>query len=177
MRYFVWKFKADLWNSTQNILPIHWKIRLIRLHTMLTICQIYEFVCFFFKRPTLDTKWLRANSGAIMMTSSNGKFSVLLALCAGNSQVTGEFPTQRPVTRTFDVFFDLYLNKRLRKQSWGWRFEMPSRPLWRHCNVIKLTEKPIQYKYSNFREHGFLLYRNIISRPSNLYIGAPMMIR
>ena len=43
-------------------------------------------------------------------------FSVLLAICAGNSPVTGEFPTQRPVTRSFDVFFDLRLNKRLNKQ-------------------------------------------------------------
>ena len=32
----------------------------------------------------------------------------------------GEFPTQRPVTRSFDVFFDLRLNKRLSKQPWGW---------------------------------------------------------
>ena len=39
-------------------------------------------------------------------------FSVLLAICAGNSPVPGEFPTQRPVTRSFDVFFDLRLNKR-----------------------------------------------------------------
>ena len=38
------------------------------------------------------------------------KFSVLLALCAGNSPVTGEFPAQRPVARSFDVFFDLRLN-------------------------------------------------------------------
>ena len=61
-------------------------------------------------------------------------FSALLALCAGNSPVTGEFPAQRPVTRSFDVFFDLRLNKRLSKQSWGWWFETPSHPLWRHCN-------------------------------------------
>ena len=40
-------------------------------------------------------------------------FSALLALCAGNSSVTGEFPAQRPVTRSFDVFFDLRLNKLL----------------------------------------------------------------
>ena len=60
-------------------------------------------------------------------------FSALLAICAGNSPVTGEFPTQRPVTRSFDVFIDLRLNKRLGKQ-WGWWFETPSRPLWRHCN-------------------------------------------
>ena len=42
--------------------------------------------------------------------------------------------SQRPVTRSFDVFFDLRLNKRLSKQSWGWWFETPSHPLWRHCN-------------------------------------------
>ena len=39
-------------------------------------------------------------------------FSALLAICAGNSPVTGEFPTQRPMTQSFDVFFDLLLNKR-----------------------------------------------------------------
>ena len=43
-------------------------------------------------------------------------FSALLALCAGNSTVIGEFPSQRPVTRSFDVFFDLRLHKRLSKQ-------------------------------------------------------------
>ena len=63
-------------------------------------------------------------------------FSALLALCVGNSPVTGEFPSQRPVTRSFDVFFDLCQNKRLSKQSWGWWFEPPSRSLWRHCNVM-----------------------------------------
>ena len=36
--------------------------------------------------------------------------SALLVLCVGNSPVTGDFPTQRPVTRSFDVFFDLRLN-------------------------------------------------------------------
>ena len=73
-----------------------------------------------------------------MMTSSNGTIfrgTRLLALCAGNSPVTGEFPTQRPLTRSFDVFFDLHLNKRLNKQSWGWWFETPLHPLWRHSNT------------------------------------------
>ena len=37
-------------------------------------------------------------------------FSALLAICAGNSPVPGEFPTQRPVTQSFDIFFDLRLN-------------------------------------------------------------------
>ena len=63
-------------------------------------------------------------------------FSVLMALCAGNSPATGEFPAQRPVTRSFDVFFDLRLNQRLSKQSLGWWFETPSRSLWRNCDVI-----------------------------------------
>ena len=40
-------------------------------------------------------------------------FSALLAICAENSPVPGDFPAQRPVTRSFDVFFDLRLNKRL----------------------------------------------------------------
>ena len=61
-------------------------------------------------------------------------FSALLAICAGNSPVTGGFAAQRPVTRSFDVFFDLLLNNRLSKPSWGWWFETPSRPLWRNCN-------------------------------------------
>ena len=61
-------------------------------------------------------------------------FSALLALCAENSPVTGEFPAQRPVTRSFYVFFDLCLNKRLSKQCCGWWFETPSNPSWRHCN-------------------------------------------
>ena len=71
-----------------------------------------------------------------MITSSNGNiFRVTCHLCgAGNSPVPGEFPTQRPVTRSFDVFFDLRLNKRLSKQSWGWWLETISRPLWRHRN-------------------------------------------
>ena len=63
-------------------------------------------------------------------------FSALLAICAWNSPVPGEFHAQRPVTRSFDFFFDPRLNKWLSKQSWGWRFETLSWPLRRHCNVI-----------------------------------------
>ena len=46
--------------------------------------------------------------------------STLLAICAGNTPVIGEFPSQRQVMRSFDVFFDLRLNKRFSKQSRGW---------------------------------------------------------
>ena len=52
-------------------------------------------------------------------------FSALLAFCAGNSPVIGEFPAQRPMTRSFDVFFNLRPDKRLNKQSWAG-------DLWRH---------------------------------------------
>ena len=65
-------------------------------------------------------------------------FSALLAICAGNSPVTGEFPAQRPVTRSFDVFFDLCLNEGFSKLSWGWWFETSSRPLWRHSNDLNI---------------------------------------
>ena len=61
-------------------------------------------------------------------------FSALVTICAGNSPVPGEFPAQRPVTQSFDVFFDMRLNIRLSKQSWGWWFETLSRPFWRHRN-------------------------------------------
>ena len=61
-------------------------------------------------------------------------FSASVALCVGNSPVTGEFPSQRPVKRSFDVLFDLRLNKRVSKQSRRWWFETPSSALWRHCN-------------------------------------------
>ena len=67
-------------------------------------------------------------------------FSALLAIFAVNSPVPGEFPTQRPVTRSCDVFFDLRMNKRLSKQSWGWWFETLSCPLWRQCNEVGQKE-------------------------------------
>ena len=68
----------------------------------------------------------------IMMTSSNGSIFRVTGPLWGNSPVTGEFPSQRPVTRSFDVFFDLRLIKRLRKQSRRRWFETPMRSLWRH---------------------------------------------
>ena len=64
-----------------------------------------------------------------MMTSSNGNiFRVTGPLC-GEITGLGEFPTQRPVARSFDVYFDLRLNKRLCKQSWGWCFETATVPI------------------------------------------------
>ena len=89
----------------------------------------------------MDTKLRRSGSDGVNIPKPWCRrhmetFSALLAICAGNSPVTGEFPAQMPVTRSFDVFFDLRLNKRLSKQSWDWWFETPWRPLWCHCNVL-----------------------------------------
>ena len=87
-------------------------------------------------------------------------FSVLLALCAGNSSVTGEFPSQRPVTRSFDVFSDLDLNKRSSKQSWGWWFETPWRSLWHHCNGFRAWH--IQTHFAErFTFHENITYQSI----------------
>ena len=71
------------------------------------------------------------------MTSSNGSIFRITGHCYGEFTGPRWIPrTPRPVTRSFDVFFDLRLNKRLSKQSWGWWFEAPSRSLWRNCNDI-----------------------------------------
>ena len=98
-------------------------------------------------------------------------FAALLAICAENSPVIGDFPTQRSVTRSFDVFFDLRPNERLSEQSWGWCFEMPSSPLWRHgvTHTAQTYEQP-HYKYHtktqflHFRAFwciGFLMFRRL----------------
>ena len=71
-----------------------------------------------------------------MMTSSDGNVSRVTGLLCGNSPVTGEFPAQRSVTRSFDVFFDIRPNKRLIKHSRGWWFETPPCPLWRRRNDL-----------------------------------------
>ena len=74
-------------------------------------------------------------------------FFALLAFCAGNSPVTGEFSAQTPVMRSFDVFFDLYLNQQLNKQ-WRPRWsKTTSRSLWRLCNALALLWLELVYSY------------------------------
>ena len=77
-------------------------------------------------------------------------FSASLAICPGNSPVPGEFPTQRPVTRSFDVYLDLRPNKWLSKQSWGRWFETLSCSLWRHRNVWLL----IVWHWATWQSHS-----------------------
>ena len=96
-------------------------------------------------------------------------FSALLAICAGNWPVPGEFPAQRPVTRNFDVFFDLRPDKRLSKQWWGRWFETPSSPLWRHCyNHWKIRTTKINMLG---RKMGMIGIPNIVVIQLYLYIG------
>ena len=90
----------------------------------------------YFQQPSWGRVWDNSVIGPAWWRQKMESFSALLAPCAGNSPMTGEFPSQRPVTRSFHVLFDLCLNKRLSKQSWAWWFETPSRPLWRQRNEI-----------------------------------------
>ena len=108
-------------------------------------------------------------------------FSALLALCARNSPVTGEFPPQKPVTRSFDVFFDLRLNQRLSKQSWGWWFETPSRLLWRHCNapaVYWLNRSYVSTAISlkSFSLHVICWRYTNSYRPLRMHLGNRMIV-
>ena len=97
------------------------------------------------------------------MTSSNGNiFRVTGPLC-GEFTGPGEFPAQWPVTRSFDVFFDLGLNKRLSKQPWGWWFETPPWSLWRQCNenrhqicnVFSHLSRPLSPQLNRSTENTF----------------------
>ena len=105
--------------------------------------------CYFGVLPCSQNSWWRHQ----MET-----FSALLAICAGNSPVTGEFPAQRPVTRSFAVFFDLRLNKRLSKQWWGLGFETPSRPSWRRCNVWN----PFQQRGTVYEIYDWPIFKWVI---------------
>ena len=70
----------------------------------------------------------------------------------GEPPVTGGFPSQKPVTRSFGVFFDLRPNKRLRKQSGRRWYETPSRALWRYCNMaISSRNGILKWKFSSVR--------------------------
>ena len=97
-------------------------------------------------------------------------FSALLYLCAEISPVPGEFSSQRSVTRSFDVFFDLSLNKTLVKQSRRWWFETPSRSLWHHCNehitsccfVLTSPYAPNTFTYKYWYVISYMLLKRLL---------------
>ena len=99
------------------------------------------------------------------MTSSNGNiFRVTGPLC-GEFTGPGEFPAQRPVTRSFDVFFDQRLNKRLSKQPWGWWFETPSWSLWRHRNANDHTYNFQNATHQRKKECDYQIMDNTVLAP------------
>ena len=79
----------------------------------------------------------------------------------GNPPVTDGLPSQRQVTRSFDIFFDLRLNKQLIKLSGHWWFETPLRSLWRHCNgkilgkLVTMEQNVSIYTLMNWDITGF----------------------
>ena len=141
-RHFTWFEYLYSWLSYN---PSIWCIVLnfiFKQTTMEQIClasQLFNFPSLLaqvLQRLTVFAQWIQITGNTLrgyMMTSSNGSiFRVTGPLCGEFND--GRFPTQRPVRRGFDVFFDLRLNKWLSKHSSGWWFEMPSCSLWRHCN-------------------------------------------
>ena len=90
----------------------------------------WNFICILCISPCIcETNYVQNGCGGPWWRHQMETFSAWLAFCAGNSLVTGKFPSQRPVTRSFDVFFDL--NKPLSKKSRRQWFETQSPSLWR----------------------------------------------
>ena len=133
----------------------------------------WEFVLFIkthFYVGALTSHFMEGHSSptsifpVFMMTSSNGNMFRVTGFCAGNSPatagnspVTSEFSSHRPVTRSFDVFFDLRLNRQLSKQSSCRWFETLSRSLWRHCNVVPNSDPVIRVAMGSFGFNASLL--------------------
>ena len=103
-------------------------------------------------------------------------FSALLALCAGNSPVTGEFPSQRPVSQSFDILFHLRLKKRLSKQSRRRWFQTPLCSLWRHWNKIteNLTVLDHQKQWSLQRHDDIIPWIRTTFRIASPLWGKPL---
>ena len=119
---YMYTWSHNIFFNTSKIVSCHWKqyVVMFRLGHRSVIFRNYCHE--------------NCEQDQYMMTSLNGNiFRVTGPLC-GEFTGPGEFPTQRPVTQSFDVFFDLRLNKRLSKHSWGWWFETLSWSLWRHHN-------------------------------------------
>ena len=138
----VWKFRAlfpaqDLWKLAWSYKQL--RVLCIRPIKFTRYCLTHLISKFSWALRSFEICWVRHYIVHKVLFGTWWRlqmetFSTLLALCEGNSPVTGEFPSQRPVTWSFDVFFDLRLNNRLSKPSRRRWFEMPLHPLWHHCN-------------------------------------------
>ena len=93
------------------------------------------------------------------MTSSNEDIFRITGLLCGEFTGPGEFPSQRPVAQSFHVSFDLRLDTRLCKQSWGWCFETPSGPLWHHRNEKQRFTQWVHYQNQSVNDN---IHQNMI---------------
>ena len=107
------------------------KSRLVWYNNIQSFCNFLS--CLVVSMPCFVDKWWRRQ----MET-----FSASLALCEGNAPVTGKFPSQRPVTRSFDVFFDLRLKKGVKET-----IETPV--IW---DTIALIMTPLLWKFETIWE-------------------------
>ena len=121
---------SNIWSQWANIVPVF-------------IDRQYHLSTYFFFPAQTDGIMKSIVANGSRSKGSNTHHDVIkwetssasLALCEGNPPVTDGLPSQRPVTQSFGVFFDLRLNKSLAKQSRHRWFETSSRSLWRHCNA------------------------------------------
>ena len=86
---------------------------------------IIESSRFLFRWIHWSGRHRRVTNMQIMMMSSNGNISRVTGPLCGEFTSHQWIPLTKLVTRSFGVFFDLHLNKRLGKQSWSWWFEPP----------------------------------------------------
>ena len=146
---------SRVWKTVSNLWEIIYDICFITCSPQLKVAQCcnptHSYTLLLYANVRMNHQQIAWGSKCLSWWHHQMEtFSALLAACAGNSPVTGEFPTKRPVTRSFDIFLDLHLNKRLGKQSWGWWFETLLRPLWRHCNEKETLAKIYSWYMSAF---------------------------
>ena len=128
-------YKTRLWQS---------------LYKWLRILEKNEFLDYYvLSRKSLLEVWMIPGSRTDNMTSPNGNiFRFTGPLCE-------EFPSQSPVTRTFGIFFERFLNERLSIQSRHSWLETPLRPFWRHCNELNMqTNIMILHIYLDTQAHS-----------------------
>ena len=129
-----WAYNRDAGDLSHRT---HYDVTVMKDFVVLALYAAF-FVCFYYCDMTriLETKnthiiksycqWGKPGELGVKLPAwwrhQMETISASLALCAGNSPVTGEFLSQRPVTRSFGVFFDPRPNKRLSKQWWAWWF-------------------------------------------------------
>ena len=137
-----WWFETPscpLWRRCNDNRCLMW-VNLLSYHT--TVCIPMVGSGWYAEPTTVKSPMGSLHNGLVMWNSDYTwwrlqmeAFFALLVLCVGTPHATCGIPSQRPVTRSFDVFFDLRVNKRLSKQSRRRWFETPPSSLWRHCNV------------------------------------------